>query len=384
MMGLAAGLGGWAHTATTRGLEEALLGVAFEQRWSAADVAARNAEWKAKRVAVVSEPSEDDEGSDSEEESEVGSEHSECSESTGGSDSQRVCVRCNEEFRGFGDTCSACRRSHAGSFVSCHCCGGYFRGFGRKCWECIEGKDSKAAFTGKDRRSSRTVRTLDEKSNQWKHILSPCFQNLATSAMLTGEPQAVPDHLRRASQDGVFSPELLLDTPKIVSEHRGRHSKYFRCRSEKHSRSESDPSSQSVALRGKDGDHETFVSWQDHRGVTGNIVQHEAASEAERVALLDAAKKRSAEQCMSLYVTSFAERQKLRMAVEPEQVVGARPRVGTRQAVAEEANRFQGPYACVQGLLSGRLSFRRPTRSHTVAFGDIARAIVESECVPER
>lgn len=71
------------------------------------------------------------------EESDVASD-SDSVRSGGSGVGSKVCNRCDAEYRGWGNTCSDCRRSRTGSFLHCHVCGAFFRGFGNKCEDCME------------------------------------------------------------------------------------------------------------------------------------------------------------------------------------------------------------------------------------------------------
>jgi len=53
----------------------------------------------------------------------------------------KQCVKCNEPFKGFGDTCSRCRRmGKSGTFRECEVCGTYVAGFGAICDSCAKGE----------------------------------------------------------------------------------------------------------------------------------------------------------------------------------------------------------------------------------------------------
>lgn len=60
---------------------------------------------------------------------------------------QGTCIKCGQEFSGFGDTCGSCRKlGTAGTYAACAHCGEFFQGFGTFCAECQEKQGGKAVL----------------------------------------------------------------------------------------------------------------------------------------------------------------------------------------------------------------------------------------------
>mmetsp|Transcript_46512 Transcript_46512/g.101212 ORF Transcript_46512/g.101212 Transcript_46512/m.101212 type:complete len:222 (-) Transcript_46512:27-692(-) len=131
--------------------------------------------------------------------------------------------------------------------------------------------------------------------------------------------------------------------------------------------------------RGADGKVQTFVCWQDARGVGGYPQRKPQAelSQSDQQLLQDAVKQRVNQLCMSSYTASFQRRQVLRFGEGPAAASGYA--TGRRQ-VAEEAIRFNHLYALAQASIEGRLSFDPPQRANSVALGQVVRCMQERRC----
>jgi len=142
-----------------------------------------------------------------------------------------------------------------------------------------------------------------------------------------------------------------------------------------------------------------FFKWMNARGETGRCPkttedESSAYTEDQQQALADEAMKRAGEMCIWMQLKSLARRQQLRYPgagvhsvaradseesdagealSAQQQPPGSDP--DRRRALGREANRFDQAYAEVQETIRGRLSFKAPVRSHTVAIGEVTRAL---------
>eukprot|EP00435_Cladocopium_sp_Y103_P002619 s979_g1.t1 len=132
--------------------------------------------------------------------------------------------------------------------------------------------------------------------------------------------------------------------------------------------------------RGADGKVQTFICWQDARGVGGYPTRRKPEAElsqSDQQLLQDAVKQRVNQLCMPSYTASFQRRQVLRFGEGGDASGGYA--TGRRQ-VAEEAIRFNHLYALAQASIEGRLSFDPPQRANSVALGQVVRCMQERRC----
>jgi len=57
----------------------------------------------------------------------------------------KVCDRCKAPYKGYGTTCSGCRRLPGPEWMHCDVCGSYFNGYGPSCTDCSNKKGDPAA-----------------------------------------------------------------------------------------------------------------------------------------------------------------------------------------------------------------------------------------------
>lgn len=237
--------------------------------------------------------------------------------------------------------------------------------------ESEDGSESEADMckTDSNRPRVRKVRSMEEKTAQWRLVRLPEFQSWARATLYTGSPQPVPVVLSQSNDVGQ-SCRMLLPPPVAL---------------ERRVSVQLPPEHPSSPTRrwNHDGTVQTFVAWQDEHGRSARGVAktsgyaYASSSEAERQILGDAVKQRANEQCMPLYVNCFTQRQVLRRRSDGGgEASAAYPQPpGARMAVVELANRFDTHYGKTQEAIHGRLGFRPPARSNTVSLGQIRRYV---------
>jgi len=202
------------------------------------------------------------------------------------------------------------------------------------------------SVTAPNRRHTKVVRNLSEKSAHWQLMAKEDFALEEPAPM-----QPVP--LRSSEFNSV---------PPMASLHRSITAgpRMQVSQSERFSRHASTPTMRRIRSPG--GTYQTFVKW-NQEDVRGSVI------DPSKSYFDDAVKQRANEQCMPLLLRNQQQRQTLRTG----------RRVGERRCARVQtialAGKFESVYAETRNTMEGRLCFDPPSRSNSVTEAEVIKAL---------